>query len=178
MFVIDDPMIALILRLVVDTEDSGSDTDEFLQRQLKAMRQYLAPFPHEEHGARAMEWIGQHAKRYRRDWERNAVASRTVYLRCADCPLADLGAAEQCEIHEQWLYLLHRYLSKEVTTRSYIENTLAMLREYKQQQKLRVGLSNRTSEKEKPKKEKHKRKKKDKKKDKKKRKKKSSKSDL
>ncbi len=177
MFVIDDPMIALILRLVVDTEDSGSDTDEFLQRQLKAMRQYLAPFPHEEHGAKAMEWIGQHAKRYRRDWERNAVASRTVYLRCADCPLADLGAAEQCEIHEQWLYLLHRYLSKEVTTRSYIENALATLREYKQQQKLRVDLSNGTSEKEKPKKEKHKRKKKDKKKRKQK-KEKSSKSDL
>ncbi len=171
----DDPLITLILRLVVDTEDSGSDADEFLQRQLKAMRQYLAPFPHEEHGARAMEWIGQHAKRYRRDWERNKVASRTLYLRCADCPLADLGAAEQCEIHEQWLYLLHRYLSREVTTRRYIENALAMLREYKEQQRLRVASIAGTRDKDKQKKAKRKRKKKDKKKRKKE---KSSKSDL
>ena len=132
MFVIDDPFLALILRFVVDSENPDAPNDEFLKRQLKAMRRYLARFPAEEHTTRAIEWIGKHAARYRRDWERNSLASRTVYLRCADCPLADLGAAEQCEIHEQWLYLLHRYLAGEVNTRGYIEDCLALLRESKE----------------------------------------------
>ena len=133
MFVVDDPLLALILRFVVDTEEPGVADGEFLDRQLKAMRQYLAKFPEAEHGTRAIEWIEQHAAKYRRDWERNTLTSRTVYLRCADCPLADLGAEEQCEIHEQWLYLLHRYLRSEVNTRKYIESSLALLSEYKDQ---------------------------------------------
>jgi hypothetical protein len=167
MFVIDDPLMALILRLVVDTEDQGSNSNEFLQRQLKAMRHYLALFPQQEHAARAMEWIGQHAERYRRDWERNTLANRTVYLRCADCPLANLGASQQCEIHEQWLYLLHRYLAEEVTTRRYIEDSLALLRTYKEQHRLRVsaleGIVAKNPKKEKPRPKKKDRKKKKKK---------------
>ena len=79
-----------------------------------------------------MEWIAEHAARYRRDWQRNAVARRTEYLRCADCPLAGVGASEQCEIHEQWLYLLHRYLSDDSTSRAYIEDALALLGSYKE----------------------------------------------
>lgn len=164
MLIHDDPLIALILRFVVDTEDSGYDAEEFLQRQLRAMRQYLARFPQEERSTRAMEWIGKHAKRYRRDWEKNTVASRTVYLRCADCPLAGLHAADQCEIHEQWLYLLHRYLNREVTTRHYVEDALSVLREYKEQQKVRVGSLQSADEKKRSKKERRKQKKKDKKK--------------
>jgi hypothetical protein len=137
MFTVDDPLLALILRFVVDTEAPEATDAEFLERQLKAMRQYLAQFPPGEHGERAMDWIAEHANRYRRDWERNTLASRTVYLRCADCPLADLGASAQCEIHEQWLYLLHRYLTDQVTSREYIESTLALLQEYKDQLRLR-----------------------------------------
>lgn len=138
MFSVDDPFLALILRFVVDTDGEGSTDQEFLQRQLKALRRYLAQFPKEEHGSRALDWIGQHAARYRRDWELNAVASRTVYLRCADCPLEGFGSTEYCQIHEQWLYLLHRYLANEVTTRSYVEDSLALLREYKNQHKVRL----------------------------------------
>ena len=138
MLVVDDEFMALILRFVVNTDDMDSPDDEFLERQIKTMRKYLARFPDAEHSARAIEWIGQHAARYRRDWERNTVASRTTYLRCADCPLAFLDAAEQCEIHEQWTYLLHRYIAGEATTPDYIETTLALLSEYKDQQRLRV----------------------------------------
>jgi len=138
MFVVDDPFMALILRFVVDTDDIDSPDNEFLKRQIKTLRKYLARFPDAEHSTRAIEWIGQHAARYRRDWERSTVASRTTYLRCADCPLAFLGAAEQCEIHEQWTYLLHRYIAGEATNRDYIETTLALLGEYKDQQRLRV----------------------------------------
>jgi len=139
MFIVDDAFMALILRFVVDTDDMDSPDDEFLKRQIKTLRKYLARFPDAEQSTRAIEWIGQHAARYRRDWERSTVASRTTYLRCADCPLAFLGAAEQCEIHEQWTYLLHRYIAGEATNRDYIETTLALLGEYKDQQRLRVA---------------------------------------
>ena len=138
MFVVDDAFMALILRFVVNTDDMDSPDNEFLNGQIKTLRKYLARFPDAEHSTRAIEWIGQHAARYRRDWERSTVASRTTYLRCADCPLAFLGAAEQCEIHEQWTYLLHCYIAGETTNRDYIETTLALLGEYKDQQRLRV----------------------------------------
>ena len=123
--------MALILRFVVNTDDDVLGNEEYLQRQLKVLRKHLAQFPKEEHSVRAMEWIGEHAARYRRDWERNSLADRTVYLRCADCPLAGIDAAEQCEIHEQWLYLLHRYVAGEAMTRDYVEDCLALLRDYK-----------------------------------------------
>ena len=138
MFVVDDAFMALILRFVVNTDDMDSPDNEFLDGQIKTLRKYLARFPDAEHSTRAIEWIGQHAARYRRDWERSTVASRTTYLRCADCPLAFLGAAEQCEIHEQWTYLLHCYIAGETTNRDYIETTLALLGENKDQQRLRV----------------------------------------
>ncbi len=130
--------MALIMRFVVDTDDEGLGNEEFLQRQLKVLRRHLARFPDKERSARAIEWIGQHANRYRRDWERNKLADRTVYLRCADCPLAGVDAAEQCEIHEQWLYLLHRYLAGESMTRDYVEDCLAVLRDYKAQHARRL----------------------------------------
>jgi len=160
MFTVDDPLLALILRFVVDTEAPKAADKEFLSRQIKAMRQYLAQFPREEHGERAMDWIAQYANRFRRDWERNTLTSRTVYLRCADCPLADLGASTQCEIHEQWLYLLHRYLKDQVDSREYIESALALLREYKDQLRLRqTAATIEGSETQKPKKhKKHKKK--------------------
>jgi len=138
MFVVDDPFMALILRFVVDTEDPGASNGEYLQGQLKVLRKHLARFPEAEHRTRAMEWIQAHAARYRRDWERNTVASRTQYLRCADCPLEDIGASEQCEIHEQWLYLLHLYLTDETTSREYIEDALALLGKYKGQHRHRL----------------------------------------
>jgi hypothetical protein len=138
MFVVDDPFMALILRFVVDTEDEGISNEEYLQRQLKALRKYLAPFPEAEHRTRAMEWIAEHAARFRRDWERNTVASGTQYLRCADCPLADVGASEQCEIHEQWLYLLHLYLTDETASQEYIEDALILLGKYKEQHRQRL----------------------------------------
>lgn len=140
-FVVDDPFMALILRFVADTEDEGSSNEAYLQRQLKALRKYLAPFAEVEHRARAIEWVAEHAARYRRDWERNTVANRTQYLRCDDCPLADFGASEHCEIHEQWLYLLHLYLTDETTSREYIEDALILLGKYKEQHRHRLTLN-------------------------------------
>jgi len=137
MFIVDDPLLALILRFVADTDQSPEANEEFLRRQIKTLRQHLAKSPTHEHGARAMAWIEQHAERYRRDRQRHAVSRDTVYLRCDDCPLASRGAAEHCEIHEQWLYLLRQYTADQVSSRGYIESALDLLRHYKEDLKLR-----------------------------------------
>ena len=137
MFIVDDPLLALILRFVTNTDQSPAASEEFLQRQLKTIKQYLAKSPTDDQGAKAMEWIEQHAERYRRDRQRHDVTRRTAYLRCEDCPLASLGAAEHCEIHEQWLYLLRQYTAHEISSRSYIESALDLLRRHKEELKLR-----------------------------------------
>lgn len=161
MLLVDDALMALMMRFVVDTNDGGLEGQEFLQRQLKFLRKHLAQFPEEERGARAIDWIGEHAARYRRDWERNRLSDRTVYLRCSDCPLASIDATEQCEIHEQWLYLLHRYLAGETMTRDYVEDCLEVLRDYKARHAQRLSVLSVTvdAEPEKPKQRKRKNKK-------------------
>lgn len=137
MLIVDDPLLALILRFVVDTDQADADSEEFLKRQIQTLKQYVAQFPEREQGQRAMEWIEQRAKRYREDWQKRTVSQRTVHLRCADCPLAGRGASEHCEIHEQWLYLLRRYTAHEILSQDYIEQALALLRENRDQLKRR-----------------------------------------
>ncbi len=140
MFIVDDPLLALILRFVVHTDGEADANEAFLQRQIKTIKQYVARFPAEEQGARAMEWIEQHAAGYRRSWQQRAVSSATPSLRCKDCPLKRMGTAEHCEIHEQWLYLLRRYTAGEATTERYVEESLALLRSYKDALALRAPI--------------------------------------
>ena len=106
MFIADEPLLALIVRFVTDPEKSNQDNEEFIKRQIQALREHTNQYPEEEQGLRALEWIEQHARRYRRRWQRQRVSHDAPQLRCPDCPLRKLGAAEHCEIHEQWLYLL------------------------------------------------------------------------
>ncbi len=137
MFIVDDPLLALILRFVTHTDRSLEANEEFLQRQLKAIKYYLTQSPAHEQEPKVMEWIAQQAEKYRRDWQTRAVPNRTLDLRCEDCPLASLGAAEHCEIHEQWLYLLRQYTAGEINSRNFIESALDSLRHYKETLKLR-----------------------------------------
>jgi hypothetical protein len=161
MFTADDPTLALLMRFVVSTDPAAAGNEEFLQRQLKAINRHLAQYPANQQGNQVMRWIEEHAERYRADWQQRTVAARSTYLRCADCPLADLGATEHCEIHEQWLYLLRRYTSGEIDSREYVEHALAVLQEYKDALKLRVSAIGGAAKK--PKQEKRKKKKKHKK---------------
>lgn len=138
MFDLDDPLLALILRFVVGTNQQGDANEAFLQRQIQTLKKYLARFPDEEQGARAMEWIEQHAKGYREDWQRRRVSHRTLCLRCTDCPLADRGVEEHCEIHEQWLYLLRRYTSGSGVAAEFVEGALRLLQANKEQLKVRT----------------------------------------
>lgn len=138
MFIVDDPLLALILRFVVDTDRSDTSNEEFLQRQLQTLKRYLAQFPESQQGEKAMEWIRQHAENYRRDWQRRTLSRQSFYLRCEDCPMQSFGASEQCEIHEQWLYLLRLYTAGKLSSQSYVEQALAALQGSKDELKRRV----------------------------------------
>ena len=132
MFIADDPLLALILRFILDPDRSEVENEEFLRVQIKTLRKHLLQFPAEEQEARAMDWVVQHAAGYRRCWQRRAVSRQTWSLRCEDCPLRDrVDNAEHCEIHEQWLYLLRRYLTGEIRSREYVQHALALLQEQK-----------------------------------------------
>jgi hypothetical protein len=128
MHIVDDPLLALIMRFVVDTDQSSVSNEQFLRFQLKAMQRHLEQFPEKKRGEMAMEWIEQHAKVYRVRWQRREASRRTFHPRCADCPFEAMGAAEHCEIHEQWLYLLRRYTSSEISSRDFVEHALVLLR--------------------------------------------------
>lgn len=138
MFIVEDPLLALILRFVVDTSKGGGSNEEFLNLQIQTLKKYLARFPDQEQGMRAMEWIEQRAQRYRQDWERRTVSHRTLCLRCADCPLADRGVEEHCEIHEQWLFLLRRYTSGTGVAAEFVEGALRLLQAHKDKLKART----------------------------------------
>jgi len=128
MFIADDPLLALILRFILDPDRSEAENEEFLRVQVKTLKRHLLQFPSEEQEARAMDWVAQHAAGYRRCWQRRAVSRQTWSLRCEDCPLRDrVDTAEHCEVHEQWLYLLRRYLTGELRSREYVQHALVLL---------------------------------------------------
>lgn len=137
MFIVDDPLLALIVRFVPDSGQPDQANEDFIRTQVRALKDYVAQFPEEERGNRAMEWVQRHAKRYRRRWQTRTLARRTLYERCADCPLGQRGA-EHCEIHEQWLYLLKRYMDGDVASKKYVKEALALLQEHKDQLRRRI----------------------------------------
>ena len=137
MLIADDPLLALILRFVAGGEKADGTDKEFIRRQMQALKTYVAGFPKEEQGNRAMEWIEHHAESYRRNWQRRMVARQTLRQRCPDCPLRKRGAAEHCEIHEQWLYLLKRYIDGDVSSKKYLKKALRLLKRHKKQLKMR-----------------------------------------
>ena len=131
MLIADDPLLACIVRFVSATDGSEPDNDDFLSIQIKTLRKHLLQFPPEERDDAAMEWVMQHAANYRRYWQNRTISRQTWALRCNDCPVADRGGAEHCEIHEQWLYLLRRYMQGEIRSRDYVEGALTLLQGHK-----------------------------------------------
>ncbi|MEN8132474.1 MAG: hypothetical protein ABFS45_20300 [Pseudomonadota bacterium] len=156
---LDDPLLALLLRFVINTDQIPVANEEFLHRQIKTIKWYLTQFPSNEQEAKVIEWIEQHAERYRWEWQRHDISSRSACVRCEDCPLADLCTYEHCEIHEQWLYLLRQYTTGQVNSRSYIESSLELLQNYKDELKLRGARFSNTVQSKEPKKKKKKKKK-------------------
>jgi len=127
MFTANDPLLACIVRFVLRADESEADNEAFLGLQIKALRRHLLQFPADEQDDRAIDWVVQHAANYRRYWQRRTISEQTWSLRCTDCPVAERGSVEHCEIHEQWLYLLRRYMLGEIRSRDYVERALSLL---------------------------------------------------
>ena len=139
MFIVDDPILALIMRFVSKGEALDVSDQEFLQRQVVAIGEYVAQFPEEEKAQRAMEWIGAYAEQYRKDWQRNVATQQFSDKRCPDCPLIANASASHCEIHEHWLRLLKNYASNDINSRTYVEDALRLLEEHKASLRISTG---------------------------------------
>lgn len=135
-FVVDDPMLALMTRFACGDGQLHFAHEEFMVDQLAAIHRYVAPFPAEQQSTLAIQWIEQHAERYRRAWQQKAVYAKVVRTRCPDCPLAEEGLSTNCSIHDQWLDLLTQYAADEISSKRYVEDTLRLLTDYKNRLKV------------------------------------------
>lgn len=139
MYTLDDPMLALILRFVGRGRELTFRDDDFRQQQVAAIREHLEGCPAEERQARALAWVEDHAREQRDRWAQGVVDEMFSDERCPDCPLAGADLGESCEIHEQWLELLHRYVGDEIDSRTYVQDSLALLARHKERLKLKPG---------------------------------------
>ena len=136
MYTLDDPMLALILRFVGRSETIAFCDEGFLREQQEALREHLAGVPGEDRRARALEWVETHAREYRDRWAHRVVDEVFSGERCQDCPLVGQDDAGNCRIHDQWLELFHRYLADEITTGTYVADSLAILARHKKSLKV------------------------------------------
>lgn len=141
MYIADDPTLALITRFVGEAQNLDLSDAEFLLEQIAAIEQYVAPFPAEERQARALEWIENHARHYRQQWQKQAAVGVLAHARCPDCPLDGGDRKTPCAIHDRWLELLRRYAATEISSREYVEDSLKLLSQYKD--RLKVGRTRR-----------------------------------
>lgn len=135
MYIVDDPMLALIARFVASEQEGDAHAEAYMQRQVEAIREYVEQFPAAERNTRAVEWVQRHAEQYRQSWQRSHLPRWLRDMRCNDCPLADGGVLHHCDIHERWSELLTRYADDEITSRQYVESTLGLLKAHKQRLK-------------------------------------------
>lgn len=131
MCIVDDPMLALIMRFVAKRDTFNVSDEAFLKQQLQAISEYVAQFPEEEKTRRAIEWIEKYAVQYRQNWQRKIAMQRLSKTRCPDCPLVKEKFGAQCVIHNQWVSLLEDYTDEKITSHEYVEETLQLLQEHK-----------------------------------------------
>jgi len=139
MIIADDELLALILRFVALDKKQDASDDAFLREQIQAMKQYLDRFPEEQQAERAMEWVQKKAENYRRNWQNREAGRRSFSTRCKDCPLRKRGAEVHCEIHEQWVYLLQRYIAGTLASKKYVRQSLQLLKAHKKDLKRRLS---------------------------------------
>ena len=132
MCILDDPMLALIARFVVEDIDNLSVSDElYLQNQVAEIRSYIENSPGEQQQQLALAWIKEHAKQYRQEWQRKTFSKVAPNKRCTDCPLAQDGSNSSCFIHGRWVVLLKEYIADEISSDIYVEETLNLLNQNK-----------------------------------------------
>ena len=141
MYTLDDPLLALILRFVGRSQKVTLRDDEFLHDQVGAIRKHIAAFPPEHRKSRALEWVERHAREYRARWAKATVGEIFSDQQCVDCPLAESGPAETCQIHQAWLELLRSYVANEISTKAYVEDSLDLLARHKRKLEVSRGLA-------------------------------------
>ena len=139
MYTINDSMLTLILRFAGRKQDIAFSSQDFIQKQIKAIQAYVEQYPPEERKMRSIEWIATRARQYRKTWEKESLSREVSSHRCPDCPLSDPGSDEHCQIHDQWVELLHQYMADEMNSREYIESSLELLAQNKEHLKIKRG---------------------------------------
>lgn len=145
MYTVNDSAFALLLRFVGCGRELSVDDQEFIQEQVKVIKEHVEGFPPEEQDKRALEWIQGNSEKYRARWERQALTKELVDRdlldqRCADCPLAGDQSHRHCEIHDEWKDLLRRYVNDELAPKEYVEKTLKLISEHKERLKIKLSL--------------------------------------
>jgi len=138
MFIVDDPMLALISSFVVETKCLDARDEEFLQQQIASMRKHVEQYPPRKQKKMALKWIETHALEYRREWQKKIVSEQVKNTMCLDCPLIENTTLSHCQIHDRWMSLLKRYLADEISSSEYVEKKLGLLEEHKE--RLKVAL--------------------------------------
>lgn len=131
MSLIDDPMLALIIRFVTPQGEMAVSNEAFIKHQCEILQHHVSQFPKQERSQKAMEWIQIHAENYRRNWQRAIVTRKAREQRCKDCPMLASSDRTNCAVHTQWLRLLMAYLDREISSESYVEDALELLRQHK-----------------------------------------------
>jgi hypothetical protein len=132
MCIIDDPMLALIARFVVEDIDNLSISDEmFLKQQVAEVSSYIENAPGKQQQQLALEWIKDHAEQYRQEWRKRTFSKVVLDKRCTDCPLIHDSSKSSCIIHSRWTVLLKEYVADKVDSDIYIEETLNLLNQNK-----------------------------------------------
>jgi hypothetical protein len=134
---LDDPTLALIARFVVDDIEELSVSDEkFLRHQLIEIQNHIEDAPVEQRQQMVMDWIREHAENYRSDWQKKTITDSLLKKRCRDCPLVHGGKGTHCDIHQRWLVLLNDYLKGKLETTEYVDQTLELLQQHKDELKV------------------------------------------
>jgi len=131
MYIADDPTLALIARFLGDPLPQDRSEFDFLHQQMAAIEQHVAGYPPADRETQALAWIEANARRYRQQWQKHKAVDLLANARCTDCPLVDCGEGGPCTIHSRWLDLLQRYAADEISSRDYVEQSLALLRLHK-----------------------------------------------
>ncbi|MFW2374221.1 MAG: hypothetical protein ACN4GM_13935 [Gammaproteobacteria bacterium] len=137
MTILDDSLLALIARFVVDDIKNLSIPDEkFLKHQLLEIKSHIEDVPKEQQQKIILQWIHEHAEQYRKQWQHKAITQILLHKRCSDCPLIDDGSSSHCAIHDKWIGLLKEYLAGMLDSEQYVVESLRILDEHKQELKI------------------------------------------
>ena len=132
MCIIDDPMLALIARFVVEDLDNLSISDEvYLHQQVAEIRSNIEKAPGKQQQQLALAWIKEHAEQYRQEWKKKTFSKIVLDKRCVDCPITHDNSESSCDIHGRWVELLNEYIADEIGSEIYIEETLNLLNQNK-----------------------------------------------